>query len=113
MRRSRRTLKQRSNVVLLNNSSPCVFYFEMLSTYMRGGRTVRSRCHIGGWHQNKMAGNSLKEGEHEEVDVVGGPAGDAYRRRGPGHSADRPRERAGDRGRGGRPVGGRGRRGGR
>src|SRR4028118_756612 len=112
MRRSRRTLKQRSNVVLLNNSSPCVLYFEMLSTYMRG-RTVRSRCHIGGWHENKMAGISLKEGEHEEVDVVGGPAGDAYRRRGPGHSADRPGERAGDRGRGGRPVGGRGRRGGR
>ena len=51
-----------------------------------------------------MAGNSLKAGEHEEVDVVGGPAGDAYRRGGPGYSVDRPGERAGDRKRRGRPV---------
>src|SRR5919107_890930 len=102
MRRSRRTLNQRSNVALLNNSSPCVFYSEMLLTYMRG-RTVRSRCHIGGWHENKMAGNSLKEGEHEEVDVVGGAAGDAYRRRGPGHSPDHPGGGAGGRERRGRP----------
>src|ERR687895_2657128 len=66
MRRSRRTLKQRSNVALLNNSPPCALYFEMLLTYMRGAYCTfsvpywRMARKQGGWKQHNRGGNMKK-----------------------------------------------------